>query len=160
MEEMASIDNNRLFIVDNLAGAGPRLGNRPLQGNDSAQKEVVLPSDRRRRRGSGSGGAGGRVVCLSDHFRLLRLHPRPDQALPRSRHRRGRSILLGLDYHTEDYIKRWMDFLLEIELDMAEFTILTPLSTHARLTTSTARVEFSPMTGTTTPAAKWFFSPK
>jgi hypothetical protein len=36
------------------------------------------------------------------------------------------SILLGLDYHTEDYIKKWMDFLLDIELDMAEFTILTP----------------------------------
>jgi len=41
------------------------------------------------------------------------------------------SILLGLDYHTEDYIKRWMDFLLEIELDMAEFTILTPFP-HTR----------------------------
>jgi radical SAM superfamily enzyme YgiQ (UPF0313 family) len=41
------------------------------------------------------------------------------------------SILLGLDYHTEDYIKRWMDFLLEIELDMAEFTVLTPFP-HTR----------------------------
>ena len=36
------------------------------------------------------------------------------------------TILLGLDNHTEDCIKRLMDFLLEIELDLAEFTVLTP----------------------------------
>ncbi|MFN2355473.1 MAG: radical SAM protein, partial [Desulfopila sp.] len=36
------------------------------------------------------------------------------------------TILLGLDDHTEDFIKRLIDFLLEIELDLAEFTVLTP----------------------------------
>jgi radical SAM superfamily enzyme YgiQ (UPF0313 family) len=36
------------------------------------------------------------------------------------------TILLGLDDHDEAYIKRLVDFLLEVELDMAEFTILTP----------------------------------
>lgn len=36
------------------------------------------------------------------------------------------TILLGLDDHDEDYIKRLVDFLLEIKLDLAEFTILTP----------------------------------
>ncbi|MCP3887997.1 MAG: radical SAM protein [Desulfobulbaceae bacterium] len=36
------------------------------------------------------------------------------------------TILLGLDNHTEDSIKRLVDFLLEIELDLAEFTVLTP----------------------------------
>jgi len=36
------------------------------------------------------------------------------------------TILLGLDDHTEDFIKRLTDFLLEIDLDLAEFTILTP----------------------------------
>ena len=41
------------------------------------------------------------------------------------------SILLGLDYHTEDYIKKLVDFLLEVELDMAEFTVLTPFP-HTR----------------------------
>ncbi|MEQ8215728.1 MAG: radical SAM protein, partial [Smithellaceae bacterium] len=41
------------------------------------------------------------------------------------------SILLGLDYHTEDYIKRLTDFLLEVGLDMAEFTVLTPFP-HTR----------------------------
>jgi len=36
------------------------------------------------------------------------------------------TILLGLDNQTEDDIKRLIDFLLEIELDLAEFTILAP----------------------------------
>jgi radical SAM superfamily enzyme YgiQ (UPF0313 family) len=36
------------------------------------------------------------------------------------------TILLGLDDQTEDDIKRLIDFLLEINLDLAEFTVLTP----------------------------------
>jgi radical SAM superfamily enzyme YgiQ (UPF0313 family) len=36
------------------------------------------------------------------------------------------TVLLGLDDHTEDFLKRLVDFLLEIDLDLAEFTILTP----------------------------------
>lgn len=36
------------------------------------------------------------------------------------------TIILGTDDQDEDSIKRLLDFLLEIELDIAEFTILTP----------------------------------
>jgi len=36
------------------------------------------------------------------------------------------TILLGLDNQSGDDIKRLIDFLLEIELDLAEFTVLTP----------------------------------
>jgi radical SAM superfamily enzyme YgiQ (UPF0313 family) len=36
------------------------------------------------------------------------------------------TILLGLDEHTEDFIKRLIDFLFTIDLDLAEFTVLTP----------------------------------
>ena len=36
------------------------------------------------------------------------------------------TIILGMDDHDEDYIKRLVDFLLEINLDLAEFTIMTP----------------------------------
>jgi len=42
------------------------------------------------------------------------------------------TILLGLDDHTEDFIRRFIDFLLEINLDLAEFTILTPFP-HTRI---------------------------
>jgi radical SAM superfamily enzyme YgiQ (UPF0313 family) len=41
------------------------------------------------------------------------------------------TILFGLDTHTEDDIKRLIDFLLEIDLDLAEFTVLTPFP-HTR----------------------------
>jgi len=41
------------------------------------------------------------------------------------------AILLGLDRHTEDDIRRIVDFLLEIELDLAEFSVLTPFP-HTR----------------------------
>jgi radical SAM superfamily enzyme YgiQ (UPF0313 family) len=36
------------------------------------------------------------------------------------------TILLGLDHHDEDFILRLIDFLLTIDLDLAEFTVLTP----------------------------------
>jgi len=42
------------------------------------------------------------------------------------------TILLGLDDHTEDFIRRFIDFLLDIDLDLAEFTILTPFP-HTRI---------------------------
>jgi radical SAM superfamily enzyme YgiQ (UPF0313 family) len=38
------------------------------------------------------------------------------------------TIILGTDDHDEDYIKRLVDFLLEIDLDLAEFTVLTPFA--------------------------------
>jgi len=36
------------------------------------------------------------------------------------------TVLLGVDDHDVDYIKRLVEFLCEIHLDVAEFTILTP----------------------------------
>ena len=56
----------------------------------------------------------------SDHIRrkIKRLHDRGIGV--------EATVLLGLDAHDEEYIKRLVDFLLEINLDLAEFTILTP----------------------------------
>jgi len=36
------------------------------------------------------------------------------------------TVLLGMDDHDVDYIKRLVDFLCQIHLDIAEFTIVTP----------------------------------
>ena len=36
------------------------------------------------------------------------------------------AVLLGTDNQDEDYIRKLVDFLLEIDVDMAEFSILTP----------------------------------
>jgi radical SAM superfamily enzyme YgiQ (UPF0313 family) len=38
------------------------------------------------------------------------------------------TIIIGTDDHDEDYIRKLVDFLLEIELDLAEFTVLTPFA--------------------------------
>jgi len=42
------------------------------------------------------------------------------------------TIILGTDEMDEDYIKEFVDFLMEIELDLAEFTVLTPFA-HTRI---------------------------
>jgi len=36
------------------------------------------------------------------------------------------TILLGTDEHDEDAIRRLVDFLLDLDLDLAEFTVMTP----------------------------------
>jgi radical SAM superfamily enzyme YgiQ (UPF0313 family) len=38
------------------------------------------------------------------------------------------TVILGLDDHDADGIRRLVDFLLEVELDLAEFTVLTPFA--------------------------------
>lgn len=44
--EMESIDNNRLFLVDNSLAQDTRWETGPVQGNDPAKEKVVLPPDR------------------------------------------------------------------------------------------------------------------
>lgn len=70
------------------------------------------------------------------------------------------AVLLGTDNQDADYIKRLVDFLLEIDVDMAEFSILTPFPhtpVHERYTQhhrilhqdwgryTTAEVVFTPL---------------
>lgn len=126
VEELASIDNNRLFIVDNslaqdkqwemdLFKAMIPLKKKwcchPIENDDEVLDLAAQ---------AGAWFVYQTIFDSSDFIRdrIKRYH---DYGIAVEG-----SILLGLDYHTEDYIKRWMDFLLEIELDMAEFTILTP----------------------------------
>jgi radical SAM superfamily enzyme YgiQ (UPF0313 family) len=126
VEEMASIDNNRLFIVDNslaqnkrwelglfraMEGLKKKWCCHPIQEND----EVLEAAAR-----AGAWYVYQAVYDTSDQIRnrIKRYH---DYGIAVEG-----TILLGLDNHTEDSIKRLIDFLLEVELDMAEFTILTP----------------------------------
>ncbi|HOF76787.1 MAG TPA: hypothetical protein PLM47_06685 [Smithellaceae bacterium] len=126
VEEMASIDNNRLFIVDNslaqdkeweiglfkeMIPLKKKWCCHPIEDDD---KVLDLAAQ------AGAWFVYQAIFDSSDFIRerIKRYH---DHGIAVEG-----SILLGLDYHTEDYIKKWMDFLLDIELDMAEFTILTP----------------------------------
>ena len=126
IEEMAGIDNNRLFIVDNSLAQDTQWEMDlfremiPLKkswcSHPIEDKPEVLDL-------AAQAGAWYVYQAVFDTSDLIR-----DRI--RRYHDCGiaveGTILLGLDHHTEDFIKRLIDFLLVIELDLAEFTVLTP----------------------------------
>ncbi|MCK5491476.1 MAG: radical SAM protein, partial [Candidatus Pacebacteria bacterium] len=126
IKELESIDNNRLFIVDNslaqddewekelfreIAPLKKKWISHPIKDDD----EILDLAAK-----AGCWYVYQAIVDTSDHMRnkVKRLKDRGIGV--------EGTILLGLDHHDEDYIKRLVDFLMEIELDLAEFTILTP----------------------------------
>ncbi len=123
---MASIDNNRLFIVDNSLAQDTQWEIDlfremiPLKkkwcSHPIEDKPRVLDLAAR----AGAWYVYQAVFDTSDYIRerIKRYHEYGIGV--------EGTILLGLDDHTEDSIKRLIDFLLEIELDLAEFTVLTP----------------------------------
>ncbi|RJR28841.1 MAG: radical SAM protein [Desulfobacteraceae bacterium] len=131
VEEIASIDNNRLFIVDNSLAQDTQWEMDlfremiPLKkkwcSHPIEDKPEVLDLAAR----AGAWYVYQAIFDTSDYIRerIKRYH---DHGIGVEG-----TILLGLDRHTEDEIKRLIDFLLEIELDLAEFTVLTPFP-HTR----------------------------
>lgn len=124
--EMSAIDNNRLFIVDNslaqdtqweldlfreMIPLRKKWCSHPIEDDPK-----VLDLAAR----AGAWYVYQAVFDTSDYIRerIQRYH---DFGIAVEG-----TILLGLDEHTEDDIKRLIDFLLEIDLDLAEFTVLTP----------------------------------
>ena len=124
--EIESIDNNRLFIVDNsLAQDDEWLKTLLAEISPLKKKWISHPINDDDETLDLAAEAGcwymyQAIVKESDHIR---------QRVKRVRQRgigvEG-TILLGLDEHDEDEIKRLIDFALDIELDLAEFTVLTP----------------------------------
>ena len=126
IEEIAAIDNNRLFIVDNSLAQDTQWEKDlfremiPLKKSwcchPIEDKPEVLDLAAR-------AGAWYVYQAVFDTSDLIR-----DRIKRYHDHGIGveGTILLGLDHHTEDFIKRLVDFLLEIDLDLAEFTVLTP----------------------------------
>jgi radical SAM superfamily enzyme YgiQ (UPF0313 family) len=126
VEEIESIDNNRLFFVDNslaqdddwlkalfteIAPLKKKWISHPIRDD-----EEILDLAAR----AGCWYMYQAIVDDSDHIR-----GRIERVKERGIGVEG-TVLLGLDEHDEDYAKRVVDFLLDIELDLAEFTILTP----------------------------------
>ena len=129
---MAGIDNNRLFIVDNSLAQDTALGDGALPGDDPAEEEVVLATPSRtnpRSSISPPRPAPGTSTRRSSTPRTTSATASSATTTTASASR-ARSCS-ALDDHTEDAIKRLIDFLLEIELDLAEFTVLTPFP-HTR----------------------------
>ena len=126
ISEIATIENNRLFFVDNS-----------MAQNDQWEKDLfraLIPLKKK-------------WVChpIKDNDEILNLAAEAgcwyvyqaifdtsDYIRKRVKRLQERgigvegTIILGTDEQDEDYVKRLVDFLLEIKLDLAEFTILTP----------------------------------
>jgi radical SAM superfamily enzyme YgiQ (UPF0313 family) len=126
IEELESIDNNRLFIVDNsLAQDDEWLKTLFTEIAPLKKKWVCHPikDDDEILSLAAKAGCWYMYQAIVDHSDYIR------RRIKRVKdHGMGveGTVLLGLDTHDEDYIKRLVDFLLDIELDLAEFTVLTP----------------------------------
>ncbi|MBA4417518.1 MAG: radical SAM protein [Syntrophus sp. (in: bacteria)] len=126
IEEMESIPNNRLFIVDNslaqdrewlidlftaMIPLKKKWVSHPLLDDD---KILSLAAE------AGCWYVYQAIFDTSDVIRR-RVERLKDNGIGVEG-----TIILGTDDQDEDYIKRLVDFLCEIRLDLAEFTILTP----------------------------------
>lgn len=126
IEEMAGIDNNRLFIVDNSLAQNTAWEMELFREMIPLKKKWIshtIEDDPKVLDLAAQAGAWyvyQAVFDTSDYIRerVKRYH---DYGIGVEG-----TILLGLDDQSEDDIKRLIDFLLEIDLDLAEFTVLTP----------------------------------
>ncbi|MDR1780598.1 MAG: radical SAM protein [Tannerella sp.] len=126
IEELATIDNNRLFIVDNSLAQNKEWEQQLFREMIPFKKKWIshtIEDDPETLDLAAQAGAWyvyQAVYDTSDYIRerVRRYH---DHGIGVEG-----TILLGLDNQTEDDILRLIDFLLEIDLDLAEFTVMTP----------------------------------
>lgn len=126
VEELATIDNNRLFIVDNSLAQDKEWEMQLFKELIPFKKKWIshtIEDDPQVLDLAAQAGAWyvyQAVYDTSDYIkeRVKRYH---DYGIGVEG-----TILLGLDNQTEDDIKRLIDFLLQIDLDLAEFTVLAP----------------------------------
>jgi radical SAM superfamily enzyme YgiQ (UPF0313 family) len=131
IEELEKIDNNRLFIVDNSLAQDTQWEKDlfremiPLKKKWCSHPIEDKPEVLDLAAQAGAWYVYQAVFDTSDYIRnrIKRYH---DYGIGVEG-----TILLGLDEQTEDDIKRLIDFLLEVNLDLAEFTVLTPFP-HTR----------------------------
>lgn len=150
VEELSGIENNRLFLVDNSLAQDTEWEMNlfremiPLKKNWCCHPIEDKPEVLDLAAQAGAWYVYQAVFDTSSYIkeRIKRYH---DHGIGVEG-----TILLGLDNHTEDFIKRLIDFLLEIELDLAEFTVLTPFRTPRPIPSFMSKGESSPMIGMNT----------
>ena len=124
--EMEEIENNRLFIVDNSLAQDRQWLKELFTAMIPLKKKWVShpilddPEILRLAADAGAWYVYQAVFDTSDtirnRIRRLKEHGIGIEG----------TIILGTDDQNEDAIKRLVDFLMEVELDVAEFTIMTP----------------------------------
>ncbi len=132
VEEIESIPNNRLFFVDNSLAQDKQWEIELFRAIAPLKRSIIshpIEDDEEVLRAAADAGAWWvyqAVFDTSDHIRQRVKHYKDHGIAVEG------TILLGLDDHDEDGIKRLVDFLLEIDLDLAEFTVVTPFP-HTRI---------------------------
>lgn len=126
LEEIEAIDNNRLFIVDNSLAQNYQWEEELFKALIPLKKKWVshpIEDDDKLLDLAYQAGAWYVYQAIFDTSDVIR------NRIKRYRdHGIGveGTIILGTDDQDLDYIKRLVDFLLEVKLDLAEFTIMTP----------------------------------
>ncbi|MDH3348171.1 MAG: radical SAM protein [Desulfobulbaceae bacterium] len=133
IEEVAAIDNNRLFFVDNSLAQDREWLLEFFEGLIPLKKKWVshpILDDEEVLAKAAEAGCWYVYQAIFDTSDVIR-----ERVQRLKDHGIGieAAVLLGPDNQDVDYIKRLVDFLLEIEIDMAEFSILTPFP-HAPVT--------------------------
>ncbi|MDR2139213.1 MAG: radical SAM protein [Tannerella sp.] len=126
LEDLATVDNNRLFIVDNSLAQNKEWEMELFREMIPFKKKWIshtIEDDPQVLDLAARAGAWyvyQAIYDTSDYIRerVKRYH---DHGIGVEG-----TILIGLDNQSEDDIKRLVDFLLEIDLDLAEFTVMTP----------------------------------
>ena len=126
LEDLATIENNRLFIVDNSLAQNKEWELELFREMIPFRKKWcshTIEDDPQVLDLAAQAGAWyvyQAIYDTSDYIRerIKRYH---DFGIGVEG-----TILIGLDNQSEDDIRRLIDFLLEIDLDVAEFTVMTP----------------------------------
>ena len=126
VEEMEAIQNNRLFIVDNSLAQDREWLLELFRAMEPLKKKWVshpILDDDEVLKWAARAGAWYVYQAVFDTSDTIR--KRVQRLKDHGIGVEG-TIILGTDDQSEDDIKRLVDFLIEIELDVAEFTIMTP----------------------------------
>jgi len=126
IEELEAIPNNRLFLVDNSMAQDKKWLLELFEAMKPLKKKWVshpLMDDDEVLKAAADAGAWYVYQAVFDTSDVIR-----DRIKRLKDHGIGveGTILLGTDEQSEGDIRDLVDFLLEVELDVAEFTIMTP----------------------------------
>jgi radical SAM superfamily enzyme YgiQ (UPF0313 family) len=128
IEEMAAIPNDRLFIVDNSLEQNVQHQEelfRAMIDADLGKKWVAHPISVTHKNLDLAARSGCWYVYHAIHKPSDLIRERVKMHHDYGIGVEG-TVMVGLDNHDTDIFKRITDFLLEIDLDLAEFTVLTP----------------------------------
>ncbi len=126
VEELQGLDNNRLFLVDNSLAQSKEWLLELFEALIPLKKKWIchpILDDEEVIAKAAKAGCWYVYQAIFDTSDVIR-----DRVKRLKDHGIGveAAVLLGTDNQDADYIKRLVDFLLEIDIDMSEFSILTP----------------------------------